>query len=428
MSPENGSRRAGDAAGTSITSEFSAAEATRQADTTQAFTRPIDEVIVGERHRRDMGDIASLAASMAELGLLQPIVVRPDGILIAGERRLRAAQQLGWKEIPISVVDLDAVVRGEFAENAVRKDFTLSEAVAIKRALEPIERAAAKQRQREGGRRGGEGSGKLPEALKGNAADKAAQATGMARRTLEKAEAIVDAAEAEPEKYGKLLEQMDHTGRANGIYRRLKIARQAEAIRAEPPPLPGNGPYRVIVADPPWENKNRGDDPSRQGMVPYPTKTVAEVCALDVVSIAHPDCVLFLWVTNFYMLNGAREVLDAWGFSHRTIVTWNKPHHSGIGDWLFGQTEHAVMAVRGKPIVTLTNQSTRLDAPVRGHSVKPVEFYDLVESLCPAPRYADLFSRYRHNERWDCHGDEAPPAGDDGWPDLPDFLRREAAL
>lgn len=38
----------------------------------------------------------------------------------------------------------------------------------------------------------------------------------------------------------------------------------------------------------------------------------------------------------------------------------------------------------------------------------PVEFYDLVESLCPAPRYADLFSRYQHNERWDCHGDQAP--------------------
>jgi N6-adenosine-specific RNA methylase IME4 len=38
------------------------------------------------------------------------------------------------------------------------------------------------------------------------------------------------------------------------------------------------------------------------------------------------------------------------------------------------------------------------------------EFCDLVEKLCPAPRYADLFSRYRHSEKWDCHGDEAPQA------------------
>jgi hypothetical protein len=59
---------------------------------------------------------------------------------------LRAAERLGWGTIPVTVVDLDEIARGEFAENAVRKDFTLSEAVAIKRALEPIERAKAKER------------------------------------------------------------------------------------------------------------------------------------------------------------------------------------------------------------------------------------------------------------------------------------------
>jgi hypothetical protein len=36
---------------------------------------------------------------------------------------------------------------------------------------------------------------------------------------------------------------------------RLKVIRQADAIRAEPPPLPGNGPYRVMVADPPWPHE-----------------------------------------------------------------------------------------------------------------------------------------------------------------------------
>src|SRR5215831_17083527 len=111
----------------------------------------INDIVVGTRHRKDMGDIDGLAASMAELGLLHPIVVRPDGTLIAGERRLRAAKELGWTEIPATVVDLNQIVRGEFAENACRKDFTLSEAVAIKRALQPVEREVAKERQREGG-------------------------------------------------------------------------------------------------------------------------------------------------------------------------------------------------------------------------------------------------------------------------------------
>jgi hypothetical protein len=76
---------------------------------------PISDIVIGPRHRRDLGDIDVLAASIAELTLLQPIVIRPVGCLIDGRRRLRAAEVLGWTEIPVHVVDLDAVVRGEFA-------------------------------------------------------------------------------------------------------------------------------------------------------------------------------------------------------------------------------------------------------------------------------------------------------------------------
>ena len=112
-------------------------------------TMPISAIILGKRQRRDLGDIDALAADVAAIGMLHPIVVRPDGTLIAGERRIEAAKALGWSEVPVNIVDLDAVVRGEFAENSLRKDFTLSEAVAIKRALEPLERAGAKERQGE---------------------------------------------------------------------------------------------------------------------------------------------------------------------------------------------------------------------------------------------------------------------------------------
>ena len=44
---------------------------------------PIRAIQIGARHRKDMGDIAALAASIDALGLLHPIVVRPDGFLIA---------------------------------------------------------------------------------------------------------------------------------------------------------------------------------------------------------------------------------------------------------------------------------------------------------------------------------------------------------
>jgi N6-adenosine-specific RNA methylase IME4 len=44
------------------------------------------------------------------------------------------------------------------------------------------------------------------------------------------------------------------------------------------------------------------------------------------------------------------------------------------------------------------------------HSSKPVESYTFFESLYPAPRYCDLFSRYQHNDKWDCQSDQAPLA------------------
>jgi N6-adenosine-specific RNA methylase IME4 len=247
----------------------------------------------------------------------------------------------------------------------------------------------------------------LPTSSMGRAADKAAAATGMARRTLEKAEAIVDAAEAEPEKYGKLLADMDRTNRAHGPYKRLRMLKQAEQIRAEPPPFPGND-YRAGVIDLPWPYELGDDDPSHRAVRPYPTMSIEEICKLPIGEIMHTDAVLWMWIPNWELVHGAHlDILRAWRFEPKTLLTWAKDK-MGYGDWLRCQTEHAIMAVRGEPVVTLTNQTTLLHAPVRGHSVKPREFYDLVELLCPAPRYADLFSRYRHNDKWDCHGDEAP--------------------
>jgi hypothetical protein len=64
-----------------------------------------------------------------------------------------------------------------------------------------------------------------------------------------KARVVRDAAKAEPEKFGKLQADMDRTGRVDGPFKRLKVMRQSEAIRKEPPSLPQQGPYRVIVAD-----------------------------------------------------------------------------------------------------------------------------------------------------------------------------------
>ncbi len=79
-----------------------------------------------------------LADSLRDHGLLQPIVVRQVGDryqLVAGERRLRAATQAGWTEVPVQIVEADDRQVAELAivENLHRKD------------LNPLEKAASFQ-------------------------------------------------------------------------------------------------------------------------------------------------------------------------------------------------------------------------------------------------------------------------------------------
>ena len=66
----------------------------------------IDQIQIGFRYRKDLGDLRALADSIAEVGLLHPVVVTPEGRLIAGQRRLEACRLLGWTEVPVTVVDL----------------------------------------------------------------------------------------------------------------------------------------------------------------------------------------------------------------------------------------------------------------------------------------------------------------------------------
>ena len=56
---------------------------------------------VGRRHRIELGDIDELAASIQRDGLLQPITITPDGVLVCGARRLAAIKRLGWKKVNV---------------------------------------------------------------------------------------------------------------------------------------------------------------------------------------------------------------------------------------------------------------------------------------------------------------------------------------
>lgn len=358
----------------------------------------IADVSIGVRFRRDHGEIDSLARSISEIGLLHPIVTTPDGRLIAGERRLLAAIKLGWTEIPATVVDLEDIRRGERDENVIRKDFLPSEQWAIVEALTPVLRNEARERQ--GARTDLQPSAKLAESA-GETRDRVAGYTGVGRTTLAKIGTVIEAAVRDPERYAPLVAEMDKSGRVNGVFKKLKTAEAAQVIRSEPQPLP-TGPFRVIVADPPWPYESRAADPTHRAANPYPDMTLEDICNLPVEPMAAEESVLWLWTTNAF-LRESFLVVRAWGYQYKTCLTWAKDR-MGTGDWLRGQTEHCLMAVRGRPVVTLTNQTTLLRGPMREHSRKPDEFYAMVDALCPGSKL-EMFSR-EPREGWVAWGAE----------------------
>ena len=112
----------------------------------------IDRIIVGDRIRKDFGDIQELADDIRENGLINPPVVNKEYQLLAGERRLRACKLLGWPQIEVRMMDTrdaEHELNIEISENDVRKGFTKSERVDYIKRLLRIEQAKAKERQGE---------------------------------------------------------------------------------------------------------------------------------------------------------------------------------------------------------------------------------------------------------------------------------------
>ena len=139
----------------------------------------------------------------------------------------------------------------------------------------------------------------------------------------------------------------------------------------------------VIVADPPWEYASGNS-------LPYPTMSLDKIRALPVGKLAEQDAILWLWTTNTH-LRAAFEIAETWGFEYKTLLTWVKDR-MGTGEWLRGQTEHCLLAARGKPVFIHGSYTTMLNAARREHSRKPEEFYSLVEATCPGSRL-ELFAR-----------------------------------
>jgi N6-adenosine-specific RNA methylase IME4 len=181
-------------------------------------------------------------------------------------------------------------------------------------------------------------------------------------------------------------------------------------------------PYGTIVADPPWSynagvKELRSGGRGGQAEHQYSTMSNTEIAQLPVAGLAAKEAHLYLWVTVprlFGERNGSREIgpveiVEAWGFEFKTMLTWVKPGGGGMGWYFRGQTEHVIFATRGGLGIPADKREPNVFTAARGgHSEKPAAFGDLVERVSPGP-YIELFCR-QPRFGWDSwgHGYELP--------------------
>lgn len=161
-----------------------------------------------------------------------------------------------------------------------------------------------------------------------------------------------------------------------------------------------NKKYQIIYADPPWRYKRNGKFCAGRY---YDTMSVSEIQGLPVSELADERCLLFMWTTNSF-LHDAFHVIESWGFEYKTCITWKK-NHFGLGYWAWGQTEHCLLAAKGKfPRFKPPLLKTIFEHDRTRHSEKPSDFRKLIENF-PGENLLELFARQKA-EGWDVWGNE----------------------
>ena len=176
--------------------------------------------------------------------------------------------------------------------------------------------------------------------------------------------------------------------------------------------------FGVICPDPPWSFEvYSGKGKQRSAERHYDTWPLERIEALPVGALAADDCALLLWAV-WPELDGALQVINAWGFEYKTHgFLWVKTTesaesitldgaglHWGMGYATRSNTEVCLLAKRGEPLRLDEGVHSVIVAPAGQHSAKPDEAYRRIQRLYPGP-YLELFAR-RPRDGWTVWGNE----------------------
>lgn len=185
--------------------------------------------------------------------------------------------------------------------------------------------------------------------------------------------------------------------------------------------------YSAIIADPPWQYDGDGpiDDKKRykhpldskvltvSANQHYRTTSLEDLKKLRIP--AAKNCIMFMWVTNPFLCDGSGpELMRAWGFQPKSVITWGKVQKNGepsrkVGHWFRSATEHVIFGIRGSPRrpENFPALPTWFAAPRLAHSVKPTIIHQWAQICAPQGPWLEMFARRAH-PGWDLMGDQAP--------------------
>jgi N6-adenosine-specific RNA methylase IME4 len=344
----------------------------------------------------------AFVGDISRRGILSPLELDDDGVILDGHERHRAATWLGLETVPVVVVAPADPVEYMLQAALGRRHLSASQraALAIELASYQQLRDEAEQRRLANLRQNQAGTEVAGLPPRGKTREIAAEQAGVSPRTIQDAATVRehDAELFEDIKAGKIAADQA----ARRVRRRLRDAQQP------PPPPPPEGPFELIYADPPWQ---LGHPDSRHAPENhYPCMPLDQIKSLTIP--ADDNSILFLWAVN-QLLPDALEVIAAWGFDYAANLAWVKPS-IGLGVWT--RNRHELLLVGRRGAISPPEPDQRPDSVIeatRGrHSAKPEAIYELIETAYPHLSKLELFHRGQPRPGWTTWGNQSNTAGD----------------
>jgi N6-adenosine-specific RNA methylase IME4 len=384
--------------------------------------RPLNETKVGE-----------IAESIPVVGLINPITVSADNVLIAGLHRIEAFKRLGFLEIPAVSFSYDEIQAklAEVLENSARADLSeLEKGEALLEAKNLYE--AMHPETRNVNERGGPGRGNKTDesdssvlaftttaATDGGITERAVQTSIQIAKNLSpevkdairgseladrKTDLINLARIKDPVKQETVARQV-LAGEAKDVHTAYLNVNRAEKLEALAEPAPMStaaGSYNVILADPPWRYEF-SETSGRKVENHYPTMELDEIAALEVP--ADETAILFLWTTAPKLEEGL-DILRAWGFTYKTCAIWDKLK-KGLGYYFRVRHEILLVGTRGDfPTPAAETRPDSVFSILKGeHSAKPEIVHEMIEAMYPKARRLEVFARAAR-PGWEVWGNE----------------------